>query len=93
METQKQRTCIVKEVQMIEIVTIVQTQENMETQYMKHHLAVRIRIRGFQIIRTSWIRATLCSYVGATTTLVLVRACSTSTAPVVLPASGSAQCV
>ena len=85
MEKQKQRTCIVKEVQIIEIVTIVQIQENMEMRYTRRARTVtQATVRGTAITLTFLTRAILSSYAEAITIVVRMQACSISTSTVVV---------
>ena len=53
--------------------------QNLEMRYLKHLLRVRVQNRGFQILRTLWIRTPLFSNVGVATTIVPLQVCSTST--------------
>ena len=82
---QKQRTCIAKEVQIVEIITIVQIQGNTEMQFMRRARTVtQAVVRGTAITLTFLTRAILSSYAGAITIMVRMQACSFSTATVVV---------
>ena len=84
MEMQKQRTCIAKEVQIVEIITIVQIQGNTEMQFMRRARAVAVAHRGTAITLTFLTRAILSSYAEAITIVVRMQACSISTTTVVV---------
>ena len=85
MEMQKQRTCIAKEVQIVEIITIVQIQGNTEMQFMRRARTVtQAVVRGTAIALTFLTRAVLSSSAGAITIMVRVQACSISATAMVL---------
>ena len=82
---QKQRTCIAKEVQIVEIITIVQIQGNTEMQFMRRARTVtQAVVRGTAIALTFLTRAILSSYAEAVTVMVRMQACSVSTTTMVL---------
>ena len=82
METRKQRTCIVKQVQIVMKIIIMQIQVNMEMRFMKRARAVAHR--GTAITLTFLTRAFLSSGAEAVTIMVRLQACSVSTTAVVL---------
>ena len=85
MEMQKQRTCIAKEVQIVEIITIVQIQENMEMRYTRRARTVtRAVVRGTAITLAFLARAILSSNAEAFTIMVRVQACSVSATTMVI---------
>ena len=86
MEMQKQRTCIAKEVQIVEIITIVQIQENMEMRYTRHRAIVLVHgtYRGTAITLTFLTRAFLSSSAEAIAIVVRVQACSVSATTMVV---------
>ena len=87
---QKQRTCIAKEVQIVEIITIVQIQENMEMRYTRRARTVtQAVVRGTAITLTFLARALLSSYAGAITVVVRVQACSVSAAATLVIATAT----
>ena len=78
-QTQRRRTCMQKEVQIITVVIIVQTQECMETQYTRRAQTVtRATDRGTAITLTFLTRANLSSNAGEVTAMVPMLACSIS---------------
>ena len=87
METQKRRTCIVKQVQITIQITTMQIQENMEMRYTRRARAVAVAHRGTAITLTFLTRAVLSSYAGAITMMVRMQACSISTTAVVVAAA------
>ena len=85
MEMQKQRTCIAKEVQIVEIITIVQIQGNTEMQFMRRARTVtQAVVRGTAFTLTFLARALLSSHAEAVTIVVRVQACSISTSAMVI---------
>lgn len=85
MEMQKQRTCIAKEVQIVEIITIVQIQGNTEMQFMRRARTVtQAVVRGTAFTLTFLTRAILSSTAEALTAMVRVQACSISITPLVI---------
>ena len=88
MEMQKQRTCIAKEVQIVEIITIVQIQGNTEMQFMRRARTVtQAVVRGTAIALTFLTRAILSSDAEAVTMVVRLQACSISAASMVISAA------
>ena len=86
METRKQRTCIVKQVQIVMKIIIMQIQVNMEMRYTRRARAVAVAVahRGTAITLTFLTRAVLSSYAGAISMMVRLQACSISTSTVVI---------
>ena len=84
METQKRRTCIVKQVQITIQITTMQIQENMEMRYTRRARAVAAAHRGTAITLTFLTRAFLSSYAEAVTIMVRMQACSISTTTMVI---------
>ena len=78
METQKRKMCIVKEVQIVMKIIIMQIQENMEMQYTRRARAVVVLHRGTTITLTFLARAILSSFAEALTIMVWTQACSVS---------------
>ena len=84
METQKRRTCIVKQVQITIQITTMQIQENMEMRYTRRARAVAAAHRGTAITLTFLTRAFLSSYAEAIAIMVRMQACSISATAVVV---------
>ena len=85
METQKRRTCIVKQVQITIQITTMQIQENMEMRYTRRARTVtQATVRGTAITLTFLTRAILSSCAGAVTIMVRVQACSISSTTMVI---------
>ena len=84
MEKQKQRTCIVKQVQITKQITTMRIQVNMEMRYMRRARTVAVAHRGTAITLTFLTRAILSSYAEAITIMVRMQACSVSTTTVVV---------
>ena len=88
METRKQRTCIVKQVQIVMKIIIMQIQVNMEMRYTRRARTVtQATVRGTAITLTFLTRAILSSYAEAITIMVRVQACSVSSATMVVAAA------
>ena len=87
METRKQRTCIVKQVQIVMKIIIMQIQVNMEMRYTRRARTVAVAHRGTAITLTFLTRAFLSSAAEAITAMVRVQACSLSTATMVIAAA------
>ena len=84
METRKQRTCIVKQVQIVMKIIIMQIQVNMEMRYTRRARAVAVAHRGTAITLTFLARAVLSSGAEAVAVMVRVQACSVSTTTMVI---------
>ena len=85
METQKRRTCIVKQVQITIQITTMQIQENMEMRYTRRaRTVIQVTVRGTAITLTFLTRAVLSSGAEAITVVVRMQACSISAAAVVV---------
>ena len=85
METQKRRTCIVKQVQITIQITTMQIQENMEMRYTRRaRTVIQVTVRGTAITLTFLSRAVLSSYAEAISVVVRLQACSISTAAMVI---------
>ena len=87
METRKQRTCIVKQVQIVMKIIIMQIQVNMEMRYTRRARAVAVAHRGTAITLSFLTRALLSSNAEAITMMVRMRACSFSTTLVIAAAT------
>ena len=79
METQKRRTCIVKQVQITIQITTMQIQENMEMRYTRRaRTVIQVTVRGTAITLTFLARTGLSSTAEAFTAMVRMQACSIS---------------
>ena len=84
METQKRKMCIVKQVQIVMKIIIMQIQVNMEMRYTRRARTVAVAHRGTAIALTFLTRAILSSYAEAITVMVRMQACSFSAAAMVV---------
>ena len=85
METQKRRTCIVKQVQITIQITTMQIQENMEMRYTRRARTVtQATVRGTAITLTFLTRAGLSSAAEAVAAMVRVQACFISVTAMVM---------
>ena len=88
METQKRRTCIVKQVQITIQITTMQIQEYMEMRYTRRARTVtQATVRGTAITLTFLPRAILSSYAEAISMVVRMQACSLSATTMVIAAA------
>ena len=85
METQKRRTCIVKQVQITIQITTMQIQENMEMRYTRRARTVtQATVRGTAITLSFLTRTGLSSNAEAVTIMVRLQACSVSVTTMVI---------